>query len=251
MNVQLTLTLGVLVTFAGCVTSQKREQYYMVVEPGEEPSAAIYRATARLSGWGSKYKLNEGYVAANVVDALSGKAGEPPDLFSTESDSQRRSELFDSLADMRSKELLDIARAGPGGGDISQIERTTRFYGALSAAAALSPNEQISVGQTGSTDAYAYRKLVFYASATVIRLEEFESELDAIERSTSNLAKVIAQAKQASAEKTKAKLDRRRNLRKGVLGNIQTLLSTKNDLKTWTATDVLGVFGPLATGGVP
>lgn len=236
------LLIPLLCALVSC-TSQRREQYYMVVEPGEQ-TAAIYKVTAKLAGSGPvDYKLNEGYVPMNVIDALSGKVGEPPDLFSAVSDGQRRAALSEKLDEKRDARLLALAETGPGPGAIQQVEETTRFFGALKHAAALTNNEQISVGQSNSTDVYGYRKLVFYASARVIPLQQFEQELNEIEKSSSDLAKAVVQARQEAAERAKARRDRLGQVRRRV---IEKITERNPDVTQWTAADFLSVFGAAA-----
>lgn len=250
----VTACAGIILLFGGCA-AQKREQYYMVVERAEG-TAAIFKVTAKLEGVGTKYKLNEGYVPVNVIDALSGKVGEPPDLFSPVSQSQRQAQLNDELEDKRSQAILDLARNSeelksmqPADVDkaIDGIDSAVRLFGALKAAAAMSANEQISIGQTGSTDIYSYRKLVFYASAQVIRLQEFEQELNELEKSTSDLAKAIVQAKQAKAEAVEAKAQQRGNLRQAILGQVQALFAKSPSERTHQ--DFLNIFAAAGLGG--
>ncbi len=254
---QVIVCVAMTLLLTGCVARRRREQYFMVVEKAEG-AGAIMRATATLEGWGGvKYKLNEGYVPMNVIDALSGKVGEPPDLFSTTSLSQRQAELNDKLEEQRGETLKELLPKSKDLDDpkavdsaLLKIDNAIRVFGALKSAAAMSNNEQISIGQTGSTDVYAYRKLVFYASAEVIKLQEFEQELNELEKSTSDLAKAFVQAKQAKAEAAKAKAEQRGKLRQALFGQVQSII-TKHaaDPKSVTAHDFLGLFATAGLGG--
>ncbi len=71
------------------------------------------------------------------------------------------------------------------------------WYGSLSS------SDLASIGMTGNTSPYQFRKLVFWAAATNIDLNEFATEIDAVlDNSLAIASNAKAQAKRRSAEKT-------------------------------------------------
>ncbi len=103
---------------------------------------------------------------------------------------QNKMELdpFSSLADpekvepFKDDEVIELARVV--------------WYGSLSS------SDLASIGMTGNTSPYQFRKLVFWATATNIDLNEFATEIDSVlDNSLAIASAAKAQAKQRKAEK--------------------------------------------------
>ena len=226
-----------MVWLTGCAGSRSRH-YFIAAEPSTQ-QAAIYKVTAELSGWGAvKYKLNVGYVPVNVIDALSGKVGEPPDLFAEQSKSQLASEANTAIDVAKTQYVKDVVGKGLCSERVAEVEDAKRFFGALKDLAGMTDNELISVGQTCSSDPYGYRKLVFYVSTEVIQIRQFEEELNELDRVSSDLTKALVAAKQAEAQAAKARIKEKCKLRQAVLQQIED----KPDPKDWKAQDILNIF---------
>lgn len=228
-----------LASVGGCAVA-RQEQYYIAFEP-DTKTAALYRVVVNVEGMGLvEYKLSQGYVPASVVDSLTGNLSEPSDLYSPTSEAQERSKLVQDIEKQRSDRLIDLAGGAATPENQSMIKDTVLYFGALQAAAALDTSSQVSIGQSGTSDVYSYRKLVFFASTKVINIDVYAGELDAIEKSSSDLAHAIKAGRQDEANRVKAKKaerDRR-------LGAVSSLITTTKggDLTKWTGTDYLGLF---------
>lgn len=207
---------------------------------------ALYKLELSVSGFGAaKYKFTTGYLPASAVDALSGKLKEPKDLYSLKPRSEAQARHLNGIFEEFGKRLEELSRS-PSRGDPDEIRNLITFYGGLYAAAALADSDLISIGQTGSNDPYAYRKLVFFVSTEVINIKRFESEVEALERTAVDLADSIRQVRQARAAATQAKAERIKGTRQAMLGFLQS----KPDMTQWTGLNFLELFA-IAKGVTP
>lgn len=95
-----------------------------------------------------------------------------------------------------SSSLADPEHANPFNDDkIIELARVVWF-------GSLSSSDLASIGMTGNTSPYQFRKLVFWTTATNIDLNEFATEIDAVlDNSLSIASAAKAQAKQRKAER--------------------------------------------------
>ena len=200
------LLIACMVLLQGCVAATKTERYMIAVE--DNGQAALYRVTAKLKGGANlKYKLVQGYVAANVADRLAGDIDDPKDFYAPVSEQQLRDTARQSIEKSRLETLERLAKDSDT--TAKEIDNTRKRYGAIQAAADLSVNDQASAGAIGSTNPYAFRKLVTMASTSVIDLKVYETEVKAIENSISDLTTALKTAREAKAARAKAKREAR------------------------------------------
>jgi hypothetical protein len=126
----------------------------------------------------------------------------------------------DSAAKKSPQELED---------QIKQLSRLVWF-------GSLSDSDVISVGMTETTDPYQFRKLVFWASASNIDLNQFSTEIDGVVDSVTQIAGAFRQqAKQRAAQ---------RQAGQHALGNLIGMLPLTPEQKA-ALTGVLGTISPL------
>ena len=225
---------GLLLLF-GC-NQVKTDQYFIVYEPDID-TAAMYRVRVELDSYGAvKYKLSDGYVPASVIDALQGEFKEPADLYQPVSDAQKRSEVLSKILDKRDNYLLELADQR-GNIDPAAVEQVPLRYGKLAAAASMSANDLVSVGQNGSAEPYRYRKLVFIASTEVVPIGSLGEQMDAVDRDTSAAIRLITAPQQKKAGDVEEGLGKAGTCHDAVGAFVQRLQDAK-----WTGQDYLEFF---------
>lgn len=213
----------------------------------QEPSGerAIYKLSLNVSGSGAaKFKLSGGYVAANVIDALSGGVKEPADLYVADSLTEQRANDISELSKQFGQRLKTLANGDPipQGGPAPTVEDYTHWFARLIAARSLSTDDLISAGQQGTTSVYGFRKLVYFVSSNVIPLAKFENELNSLQQSTVALAQSIRQVREARAAATKARVQAANTRRSATLGFLTQNLQPGTSLTDWTPTQFLNFF---------
>lgn len=221
----------------GCAHA-RTEKYFIAVENTSPPQAALYRSSAEISGLGGViYHLSQGYVSASLADALGGNQKEPDDLYASRSIPQERAEAINDIEQSRLQQLKGFG-ATPKYEQPDAVPNLVRYYSDLQAAAHLSLEDQVSISGTASLDPYQFRKLVIIASTQVIKMDEYQKEFDAIEKSVGDIVQSIKNVREAQAASLVAKRKRRSEL----ITSLTESLTLKPDLTSWTGLDFLTAF---------
>ncbi len=204
---------GALIALLGCA-SAKQIQYFAVTyrDPKTgETNRNYYRLTVDGGTFGPvSYQLKAAYLNSATVDVLQGKG-----VFIPEADLPiEQDEVFDEVLQTYYSTIKQRAElAGKVATDTSR-ESLSREDSLLQVArqvwlASLSTGDVTSVGQVQSLDPREFRKLVFYATAKNIDLEQtIGPQIDAMIKHVTTLARY---------EKQRAKA---RKKRKGAIGNL-------------------------------
>jgi len=184
---------------AGCA-GVKQVQYFEVVgDPDPLTGIApknFYRMTLRGTGGGGvMYKLRAAYVSGATLDTLNGQIPSIPEADLPEANANAFAEIKDdylrSLTDYAEvRANLDPADAGAHEQRVAEISRQAWF-------ASLQDADLISLGQVHSTDPFRFRRLVFYASAENIDLEDYDAQINSVLERTGTLARALKAQRQA------------------------------------------------------
>jgi len=169
--------LMLMLATGGCALHEQ-VQYFEVVDP-ESKNVNYYRMTIEGHGGGGVgYQLQAGYFSAASVDVLRGQVPSMP-----EADLPRSQDAaYDALLDRYYQALVKASerRAARteteieiGDADVLALARQV-WLGTLS------PADVASMGMHGSTNPFAFRKLVFWASANNLDLRQFSTEIDSM-----------------------------------------------------------------------
>ena len=171
------LTAALTLLVSGCAMHEQ-VQYFEVVDP-ESKNVNYYRMTIDGHGGGGVgYQLQAGYFSAASVDVLRGQipAVAEADL------PLAQDKAYDALLDRYYDTLVKTSerRAAQsetaveiGDTDVLALARQV-WLGTLS------PADVASMGMHGSTNPFAFRKLVFWASANNLDLRQFGTEIDSM-----------------------------------------------------------------------
>ncbi len=169
--------LAFFVLISGCALHEQ-VQYFEVVDP-ESKNVNYYRMTIEGHGGGGVgYQLQAGYFSAASVDVLRGQV---PSI--AEADLPlAQDKAYDALLDRYYDTLVKTS-----GRRAAQAETSVEIGDADVLALArqvwlgtLSPADVASMGMHGSTNPFAFRKLVFWASANNLDLRQFGAEIDSM-----------------------------------------------------------------------
>lgn len=166
-----------VVLTCGCALHEQ-VQYFEVVDP-ESKNVNYYRMTIEGHGGGGVgYQLQAGYFSAASVDVLRGQipsiAEADLPLAQDKAYNALLDEYYQSLVKSserraaQSETAVDIGDAG-----VLALARQV-WLGTLS------PADVASMGMHGSTNPFAFRKLVFWASANNLDLRQFGTEIDSM-----------------------------------------------------------------------
>lgn len=172
-----TLAIFLVMTACGCAMHEQ-VQYFEVIDP-ESKNVNYYRMTIEGHGGGGVgYQLQAGYFSAASVDVLRGQI---PSI--AEADLPlAQDKAYDALLDRYYDTLVRTSerRAAQsetaieiGDADVLALARQV-WLGTLS------PADVASMGMHGSTNPFAFRKLVFWASANNLDLRQFGTEIDSM-----------------------------------------------------------------------
>jgi len=169
--------LVLLLASGGCAMHEQ-VQYFEVVDP-ESKNVNYYRMTiAGHGGGGVGYQLQAGYFSAASVDVLRGQIPSIPEADLPVA----QDKSYDALLDRYYQTLVKSSerRAAQsetnvdvGDADVLALARQV-WLGTLS------PADVASMGMHGSTNPFAFRKLVFWASANNLDLRQFGTEIDSM-----------------------------------------------------------------------
>lgn len=171
-----TLVPLLVVLTCGCALHEQ-VQYFEVID-SESKNVNYYRMTIEGHGGGVGYQLQAGYFSAASVDVLRGQI---PSI--AEADLPlAQDRAYDALLDRYYDSLVKTSerRAAQsetaveiGDADVLALARQV-WLGTLS------PADVASMGMHGSTNPFAFRKLVFWASANNLDLRQFGTEIDSM-----------------------------------------------------------------------
>ena len=186
---------------SGCAYS-KQIQYFAAIDP-DTAEVNYYRMTATgRSGLLNKYTLKAGYFNAITLDALTGSLSDPPEVSGCEDQLEAVAEIREIFFDALTKEAKAARDAGEGERSLVRIARALWVAGADQLTVA-------SIGYTGSLNPYVFKKLVFWAEADPIDLQQFQGQFDNIVRNSfAVVAGMRERAKKRKAEKESEKQQR-------------------------------------------
>lgn len=169
--------LAFILLLSGCALHEQ-VQYFEVADP-ESKNVNYYRMTIEGHGGGGVgYQLQAGYFSAASVDVLRGQV---PSI--AEADLPlAQDKAYDALLDRYYDTLVKTSerRAAQSETDIDINDADVLALARQVWLGTLSPADVASMGMHGSTNPFAFRKLVFWASADNLDLRQFGAEIDSM-----------------------------------------------------------------------
>jgi hypothetical protein len=188
------LVSGLLTTVLGCATTSQ-VQYFAAVDPATN-NINYYKMTVEgSSGLLARYKLRAGYFNAVTLDALTGSFSDPPEVSGDEEALQTFKDIDKVFRDTLKKDADAAMALGPSPENLIRIARA-RYLASLDD---LSIN---SIGKTESLNPYVFQKLVFWAEAEPVNLQQFQGQFENIIKNSMAVVKGMrARAEQRRKEK--------------------------------------------------
>ncbi|UCF33061.1 MAG: hypothetical protein JSV78_12085 [Phycisphaerales bacterium] len=188
------LVSGLLTTVVGCATTSQ-VQYFAAVDPATS-NINYYKMTVEgSSGLLARYKLRAGYFNAVTLDALTGSFSDPPEVSGDEEALQTFKDIDKVFRDALKRDADAAMALGPSPENLIRIARA-RYLASLDD---LSIN---SIGKTESLNPYVFQKLVFWAEAEPVNLQQFQGQFENIIKNSMAVVKGMrARAEQRRKEK--------------------------------------------------
>ena len=190
-TVPLCLLLYWILVALGCGQVTQVQYFEAVGNPdpttGVRPRA-FYRMTIKGDPpWLGTYKMRAAYVSSTTLDTFDGRLPVIPDA---DLSNEQRADFVSVRATMMEtvKERADALRARANGLPAEEFEAMLQAIARQAWFASLSDADVISIGQSRTTDPFEFRKLVFYASASNLRLQDYDAQINSAVEKASALA---------------------------------------------------------------
>ena len=198
----------VAVVFLGACAVHRQVQYFAATDP-QTGATNYYRLTVSGKSSWTKYRHQAGYFSAAAVDVLRGSK---PDIAILDLPVEQI-EILDGLTRQFHAALAREANcvvgitAGDaqtcnsvGGLPFEENDGLLKKLTRLIWLGSLSQSDLASMGMTQNTDAYEFRKLVFWSTATDLDLSAYAAEIDSV---LDNVTTIAATAKTQAARRKK------------------------------------------------